>query len=297
VETIRVAQGQAYRGDRVAAVALSDGLLRAALGTAVQTDGAAGEVEQKLLSGEAVAVSNNFSRRYGVMPGQTLEVATPTGALTLPVVAVIPDYVSDRGSFLLSRDLYRKRWGDRLLTFFSVSLTEGATVEALRRDVARVLGAESRLAVMSSADLRGRTDRAIATAFADVESIQLLLAVITLVGIVDFLVTSTLDRRRELALLATIGVTLSGVRRAITLEAATIGLTAGVVGAILGIFFSWVWIEYTYPVLVGYVLELSVAARTVAFIVVAATATAALTGALAVRGVLSRSLAEGIRVE
>jgi hypothetical protein len=70
-----------------------------------------------------------------------------------------------------------------------------------------------------------------------------------------------------------------------------------VFGAVVGVLFSWVWITYTYPVLVGHVLSLDVFVSTALLCVVASSAVAAIAGTVAVSGVIRRLMVEGVRAE
>ena len=86
-------------------------------------------------------------------------------------------------------------------------------------------------------------------------TIPFLVLVITLAGIVDLLVSNTLDRTRELAVLRAIGAGDRAVVRSSVWEALAIGIAAAISGILVGLGSSWVWIRFSYPALVGYVLQ------------------------------------------
>ncbi len=298
VETLRVSQGQVYGGERVAVVALSDGFVADAVGLAsARRGGDTPDVVRRIKNGEAVAVSDNFATHFGVELAQDLSVPSPTGTVSLPIAAIVPDYVSDKGSILMSRQVFRERWRDGLVNYIAVDLRDGATVASLRRDIGRELQGATGLSVLETAEMVRQVEGMIDKAFADVDTIQLLVILITLAGIVDLLVSNVLDRRRELALLRLVGTTNRSVVRSVVIEAAIIGITAGMLGALVGAASSWVWLRFNYPVLVGYVLEFHFSWASAVVCVTLSTATAAITGAVATMGTLRGPVVEAMHFE
>jgi putative ABC transport system permease protein len=65
-------------------------------------------------------------------------------------------------------------------------------------------------------------------------------AVIAAVGLVNLLTIGVVQRRRELGLLRSIGLSNGQVRRMVLLEAAHITVAATVTGLILGIAYGWI---------------------------------------------------------
>jgi len=261
VQTLRVLQGQPYRGERVAIAALSEGLLRAASGLGkVLGDSTTEEAAVRLARGEAVAVSQNFVTHFGLPhDGEPLSLATVTGEVRLPVVAVVPDYVSDKGSVLIARSLLAARWKDDLVNYYAIELTSGASIDALALEVQRSVVGESGLAVTATSQMIERVDGLIGEAFADIDTIKLLVLFLTVVGIADLVVSNVMSRRRELAVLRLVGLTDSQLMQTARLEGICVTLGAAICGAVVGTLCAWIWVHYNYPVLVGYVLDLRIA--------------------------------------
>jgi len=274
VETLRVINGQEFDGERISVVGLSSGFLEHAHLRANETT----DSLDTLNEGRAAAVSANFATRFGRSVGDPLTLATPTGPLTLPIAAVVPDYTSDKGSVLLIRDLVRDRWSDTSVNYFSVDLRQGAATAQLRKQLVDRGDDFRHLSVIDTSALREQIDRVIDLAFADIDGVQLLVVFITLIGVYEFLSSTVRDRWREIALLRMIALTRSDIGRVFLVESAAVGLAASVLGVLTGAVTSWLWISYNYPVLVGYVLDFSFAWATVGRCVVLATLTAALAG-------------------
>ncbi len=257
VETLRVVQGVMFRGERIALSALSSGLLDVALQEA-RPLGVASVVEAsaRIRRGEAAAVSENFARHFSQDSyAGRVRLDSPTGTVELPVVAVLPDYVSDKGSLIISRQVLADRWHDDAVNYFAVNLVHGAAVDDLREQVATQLGASFNLSVLRSGDMIERVDAMIGAAFADIDTIKLLVLFLTLVGIADLLASNILDRQWEMAVLRLVGMRDSELVRVMVLEALCVGIAASLLGVLVGAVSAWVWVEFSYPVLVGYVLE------------------------------------------
>jgi putative ABC transport system permease protein len=299
VETLRVLQGQEYHGDRIAVAALSNGYIERALenASAIAANDM-GAAVAAIEHGAGAAISENMAVHYALSTGDALELETPTSHLSLPIVAVVADFVSDRGSVLLERGLVGEHWRDKLVNYFAVFLAPGTDVEAFRRAFGGAGGERAgSLTVLSMSSLLSQIDVAIAEAFADIAALQLLVIVITIAGIVDLAVSNVLDRRRLHAILRVAGTTDGGIVRLITCEGGMIGVSAGVLGVALGMLASWIWIRFTYPVLVGYVLRLDFAWTNAILCVAFATATALLAGGVTGYARLRESPIAAVRAE
>jgi len=257
VETLRVVQGVMLHGDRIALSVLSPGLLDVALAEAKPLEGASmAEASARIRRGAAAAASENFVRHFPLEYSQgRVRIDSPTGTIELPLVAVLPDYVSDKGSLIVTRQVLAERWHDNAVNYFAVDLVPGASVESLREEVATQLGAGFNLSVLRLGEMIERVDGMIGEAFADIDTIKLLVIFLTLVGIADLLASNILDRQWELAVLRLVGMRDRELVRMMVLEALNVGIAASVLGVVVGGISAWVWVEFSYPVLVGYVLE------------------------------------------
>ena len=249
LQTLRVLQGQPYGGERIAIAAVSDGLLHEALAHASFPPGLAPrEAGERIARGEAVAVSRNFVTHFGaVTPGERLSLASVTGPLELP-----------RG-----RDRVRLRLRQGLGAAFAEPV--GRTLagrpgellrgrpegrrddDGLRGEVTRAVTGADALAVTSTSSMIEKVDGLIAQAFADIDTIKLLVLFLTAVGIADLVVSNVLARRRELAVLRLVGFTGSQLVRTARIEGLCITFGAVVCGSVAGIVCAWVWVHYNYP--------------------------------------------------
>lgn len=192
------------------------------------------------LADDAVIIDEDYAEDEGLAVGDTLEVATVGGDLDLEVVAVIEP--------------------DPVLTF-PVATTTQALVDAGYRDV------DNSLVVIAAADAVGGTagveqrlneivadnplvtvkDQAAYAAEQREPIDQLVLVifallglalVIAVLGIVNTLALSVIERTREVGLLRAIGLGRGQLRWMITLESMVIAALGAVLGLVLGVVFG-----------------------------------------------------------
>ena len=89
-----------YAVDQVALVALEfDGWFERAT---LEIEGADAKTARRLVtSGEGVIVARNFATRYGLGVGDRLKLATPTEPFDRPIVGIIEDYTSEKGTVFM----------------------------------------------------------------------------------------------------------------------------------------------------------------------------------------------------
>ena len=97
----------------------------------------------------------------------------------------------------------------------------------------------SDVSVQDVSQVRAAEDRSI-TGQLNLVSVLLVLAiVVALLGIVNTLALSVVERTRELALLRAVGMSRAQMREMVRAEATLIGLIGAVLGVVLGLFLGW----------------------------------------------------------
>jgi putative ABC transport system permease protein len=190
---------------------------------------------EKLIRGEGVAVSDNFRRLYGIGVGDTLTLSSPSGPVSIPVVAVTIDYSSDQGTIWMDRALFIERWRDETIDILDVMLEPGADREeaaaAIRKQLA---GSTNRLFILTAGDLK-EVIYGILDQFFGLLYIQLAIALLVAVlGVANTLVISVAERRRELGILKALGTERRQVVRLIVAEALGIAAVGGSLGYLVG---------------------------------------------------------------
>ena len=298
VETGRVLPGQIYRGQRIGVLALSDGMFDAARYPARWFhEGNPEHAAEALRTGTGATISTGLSERFGLHVGDEMQLDTPTGVLCLPIVGVVPDYISDRGSVILSRRLFVERWRELTVSRINVFLEPGASLEAVRAQIVQRLGSRYRVKVLPVREVREYQEAYVNRAFAFTDAIQLLIVIVTVAGILDLLLSAIVERRRELALWRLIGADDHAVRRSVVIESATIGVFGAVLGVGVGLVTAWIWIRVNFRYLLGYYLDYHLALGTTAWYVTLVMVMTMVAGYLAAQRATRQSVLEGIRAE
>jgi putative ABC transport system permease protein len=182
-----------------------------------------------------VTISENLSRRRGLHVEDTFEMSTPTGARTYTVAAVAVDYTSDQGVVFLAREVYQAHFQDDRVDTFELYLADRSRLDALRRTITERWGERHQLYVLSNADLRQEATALIDDAFAVSYAMEAVAVLLALLGVVNTLLAAVLDRTREIGLLRAVGAARSHIVRLFVGEAAFIGLSGGLIGALAGL--------------------------------------------------------------
>ncbi len=298
VETWRAQYGQLYRGERVALFALSDGFFDPrTYGSRWYFAGDPVHAADALRRGEGVNVSVALADRFGLHVGDAIELATPTGILSLPIVGIVADYISDRGAIVLRRRLYAERWQDPTVSRVHVFTNPDVSLETVRRGITGAIGHEHLVKMLSLRDVVRDLDEKIDRAFAFTDAIQLLIIIVTIAGILDLLVAGILERRRELAVWRLIGADDGAVRRAIVIEAGTIGGLGAALGLVVGFVTAWIWVSINYRYILGFYLQYHLAEWTALWYVVLIVTATMLAGFAAAYRATRQSVLAGIQLD
>jgi len=219
---------------------------------------ASGDVWEKVARGEGVVVSTSFVASFGKSVGDRLLLETPTGPLSLPILGVTVDFVSPRGTVEMSRDVFKDRWQDASVTRVFVLKDPSQSLNALRAAIGRLLGVRFHVRMLSARELLDYFVSQVRRAFSVIPIFAATIYLVILIGLGGSLITSVLDRRRELAVIRAIGLRRRLVRRVVTLESlaiASVGLILAAVGAAL---WSALWIRGTFQLLLGWALSVQI---------------------------------------
>jgi len=180
---------------------------------------------------QGLIVADNLAQLENLKLGQTLELASPSGVLRLPIAGILTDFSNQLGTIFIERELYRRLWKDDTVDVFRVYLRPGASAAEVKARILDGFAHERRLFVLSNKEVRDYVFKVTDQWFA-MTYLQLFVAVlVAILGIVNTLTVSITDRRRELGVLRAVGGLRNQIRHTIWMEA----LAIGVVGLILGV--------------------------------------------------------------
>jgi putative ABC transport system permease protein len=249
---------------------------------------------ERAARGEGVILSDNFAQLQGLHAGDTIELDTPTGTHRIPIIALVVDWSDQTGTILMDRAQYIRLFGDDTVNLFRVYVTPGTPAADVRQRIIERFSGTTRLFVLTNQEVKawisGLTEQWLGLAYAQI-AIAVLVAIL---GIVNTLTVSIIDRRRELGVLQAVGGLRNQIRHTIWMEALSIGAVGLVLGFAIGSVMLFYMLEATRRDITGatlaYQFPLQIAAILVPLILGAAFLAALWPADSAVRGSLVEAL-------
>jgi putative ABC transport system permease protein len=219
------------------------------------TSGDNATVAAGLSRGEGIAVSENLAHKLGLRPGDRVRLRTPKGRVAMPVLGVFLDYSSAFGVVAIDRALFGRYWEDDLTDVYYVFLRPSADAAAAQAAIREVVARQYHAFVLTNAELRRKLRGLIDDTFTLARLLELIALGVALLGLLNTLLISVLERTREIGVLRALGARRRQVALGIVIEAGLLGLAGAVLGVGLGAALSWVNVDVISLVQTGWRLE------------------------------------------
>ncbi len=192
----------------------------------------------------SLVVSRTVARDRGWTYGATVPLVTPDGTeSTLRVTGVYEDS-QVLGQFYTGWDVYQQLVPENLRTTFNVlanpaegvstqEAIDAVTEELTDIPIAMVQTKQQYIDVQS-----GGVDQLLTIIYA----LLGLALVIAVLGIVNTLALSVIERRTEIGMLRAVGMQRSQVKRTINLESTQIAIFGALIGAVVGVYLGWAFV-------------------------------------------------------
>jgi putative ABC transport system permease protein len=218
----------------------------------------AGDPEQMYAlaaEGKGIIVSDNLAGLHGLRFGETIDIGAPEGVLSLPIVGIVSDWSDQAGTIFIARTVFVPLWNDDTVNVFRIYVEEGASTEDVKAAILDRVSEGRRLFVLTNADVREYivelTEQWLGLTYSQI-GVAVLVAIL---GIVNTLTVSIIDRRRELGVLRAVGALRSQLRHTIWMEAIAIGIVGLVLGLALGGLNLYYSIEMSHRDITGSLLD------------------------------------------
>lgn len=187
----------------------------------------------RLGTGDYAVVSEPFSAKHGLRPGDRLRLALGGEAVEFQLLGTYYDYSNERGYVVVDREVLRRYLPDPAPTSLAVYLEEDADRAAAR---AAIEGASAgrQIRLIANRELREEALRIFDRTFAITWALEAIAVSVAVIGMAGALLALVIDRRREVALLRFLGAEGYQIRRLLVAEAAALGLLALAAGGALG---------------------------------------------------------------
>lgn len=205
----------------------------------LMVEGDAVDAARRLAAGTAVVVNRAFATRFGLGRGDVVELATPGGALRLPIAGIHLELTpGDLGVVQLDRGVYRRWWRDDSLSLVEVGLRHVADRRSVGDAIRARWGSRHGVVVLTVDALRETYRAMLGRLAALVRPLLVVSLVCALTGLVGASTAAVLVRRPTHAVLRAIGCTRGQLKRATTIELTMLAglavLAATAIGSVLG---------------------------------------------------------------
>jgi putative ABC transport system permease protein len=208
------------------------------------------EARAKVVSGDGILIARNLAIRFKLKVGDRFQVETPTGIFDKTIAGIIEDYTSEKGAIFIDRAIYQQFWRDSAVDMIEINLQPGVDRAAFKTELQRAVKGEHRAFIYTNAEYK-QWIRDLIDGFFVLNYMQLAIAVlVSVLGIINTLIISVSERKRELGVLRALGGLRSQVRKLILLEAVAISFIGVVTGALAGAFNTY-FLSRTAAMMVG----------------------------------------------
>ncbi|MDV2476286.1 FtsX-like permease family protein [Rhodococcus zopfii] len=193
------------------------------------------------LAGDEMLVSVDTAAKHGVQVGSTVPLTNRDGDTVETTVAGIFEDNQVVGPWVLSADMLDRfvPAAARAPMVVLLNTADGSDPETVRAGLEDATKQFVVVQVLDREQFKGQQAAQIDTLLAVLYGLLALAVVIAILGIVNTLALSVVERRREIGMLRAVGMQRAQVRRTIYLESLLIAVFGAVIGLVLGLVFGW----------------------------------------------------------
>ena len=245
-----------YRGDNVALIAFEMDAWFARVHDILE-EGNEKIARERGPKGDGFLIARNFSTRWGVRTGDELRLETPAGPLIRPVLGILEDYSSEKGTVFVDRTLYKSYWRDSAVDFVDVNIESGVDQSAVKHDIERAISGNYHAFVYTNGEYK-RWIMTIIDRFFVLNYAQMAIAVfIGALGIINTLIISVAERKREIGVIRALGALRRQVRRLVMIEAVSLAIVGLVVGVLKSMCDTYFLVRTAAVIFGGYTVPYS----------------------------------------
>lgn len=189
----------------------------------------------RMITGQGVIISETLSHRFGRNPGDRIELQTAHGRRSFLILGAITDYSSDQGTVFLDRTLYRQLWEDDKVDTLEPYMKKGIDPTKIRDIIVRGWGEKYHLFVLTNQMFRDEIGQMVTRIFSITRALEFVTIFISILSVVNTLLTSILDRMREIGVLRAVGMLRGQLSRMILIESLCLALIGAAVGIGIGV--------------------------------------------------------------
>ncbi|HXW68954.1 MAG TPA: FtsX-like permease family protein [Dissulfurispiraceae bacterium] len=216
--------------------------------------------DEELLHGRQVSISSYLSLKYGLKPGDSIELRTPDGIRSFKIYSTFSSYSTTSGFIYLDRKWLKKYWGLDDATQIAVYLNSGVDIDNFAAKLRGALSQRYSVAVMNNRELREKVLAIFNKSFAITYAIELISIIVSLIGVINTLLALVLERKREISIIRYLGGSWRQIESMLVLSAGVVGISGIAMGALIGPIMSSIFIQVINKISFGWEIHFSVPA-------------------------------------
>lgn len=191
-----------------------------------------------------VVVRQSTAKKNGWHPGTELMLVGPQGAWPVQVTGIFKDTADPGQVFIVSPHALTKAGANPAMlipmqVYVDVADKSPEGIEKMRSNLENAVADYLVAQVMNVEEFGNIASASINTMLGIVYALLGLAVIISILGIINTLALSIIERRQEIGMLRSIGVQRSEIRRMIRLESLQIAVFGAIAGVLLGLALGW----------------------------------------------------------
>jgi putative ABC transport system permease protein len=190
----------------------------------------------KLAEGRTVIANGLYASRVGLHPGSYVKVTTANGEKPYRVVAVGSDYLNAKlATVYISQDQLKNDFGTETNAAVLANLKPGAGSAEVQRHLNKLVADYPTLTLYDTTQFRRMQETTFAQSMVMMYALIAILAIPSLLALLNNLAMSVIARTREIGMLRAVGSTRGQIRRMVLAESlllASVGVTFGVISGV-----------------------------------------------------------------
>lgn len=205
------------------------------------SEGDADTAYQDLAQGRTLIVNGIFASQNGAKVGQTLTLQMPQGPQKYKVVGIGMDYLNAKiATGYVSQENLKRDFNQTADLLIMANRKGGTSAAEVKGAVQRVVKGFPAFTLFSAEELRQSQKDIFSSVFGAIFFLMLLLAVPSLIALLNTLGINVLERTREIGMLRAIGATRRQVRKLIVAESILLSIVGIAFGILAGIWLGYI---------------------------------------------------------
>ncbi len=206
------------------------------LAAALQIDTIGGPLQE--LDGRAVVVDSNTASSHDWSVGDTVAMKFPARTEELTISGIFPSGGLIPANYLITLDAMRAGGYAPKDSLLYITQEPGVSESQLRAGIDKILAGNPTVTLKNQKEYADEQKAQINQFLAIIYALLGLAVIIAVLGIINTLALSVIERTREVGLLRAVGLSRRQLRRMVRLEAVTIAVLGAVLGVVMGIAFG-----------------------------------------------------------